>query len=180
MGRTEALVAVLDAGPIIHLDELAELDLLADFSRCLVPETVMRESERHRPGWQQRTRVSIERISVDTAALSSLVAAFGLHAGEAEAIALARSLREPRVLLCDDSAARLAAQQLGLRIHGTLGILLRSIRVGRRTKAEVLRLLECLPEKSTLFISPALLAEIREEVERLLNQGGRAATKVLR
>jgi predicted nucleic acid-binding protein len=61
MERTRALVAVLDTGPIIHLDEIAELDLLADFSRCLVPDAVMRETERHRPGWQQRTQVQIDR-----------------------------------------------------------------------------------------------------------------------
>lgn len=169
MGRTEALVAVLDAGPIIHLDELEELDLFADFSRCLVPEAVMRETEHHRPEWQQRTKVLIERLSVDTTPISSLVAAFGLHAGEAEAIVLAQSLNEPHVLLCDDAAARLAAQQLGLRVHGTLGVLLRSVRIGRHTKAEVLRLLDCLPEKSTLFISPTRLKEIRIEVERFHN-----------
>jgi hypothetical protein len=39
-GLTSRLV-VLDAGPLIHLDELGALDLLADFGRCRIPPTVV-------------------------------------------------------------------------------------------------------------------------------------------
>lgn len=42
-------VVVCDAGPLIHLDEVACLDLLADFSTVLVPEVVWQEVTRHRP-----------------------------------------------------------------------------------------------------------------------------------
>lgn len=48
MARTERFV-VADAGPLIHLDELASLDLLADFGTVMVPDAVWREVERHRP-----------------------------------------------------------------------------------------------------------------------------------
>ena len=40
---------VCDAGPIIHLDELDSLPLLADFDRILIPEQVWQEVERYRP-----------------------------------------------------------------------------------------------------------------------------------
>jgi len=40
---------VADAGPLIHLDELGCLDLLADFGAVVVPDAVWREVERHRP-----------------------------------------------------------------------------------------------------------------------------------
>ena len=42
MAKTDQKVplVVCDAGPLIHLDELGCLDLLADFSEVLVPETV--------------------------------------------------------------------------------------------------------------------------------------------
>lgn len=36
-------VAVADAGPIIHLDELDCLDVLADFEKVYVPEAVWLE-----------------------------------------------------------------------------------------------------------------------------------------
>jgi len=45
MATTEspALIVVCDAGPLIHLDEIDALDLLADFPRVLVPDAVWRE-----------------------------------------------------------------------------------------------------------------------------------------
>ncbi len=43
----EAVIA--DAGPIIHLHELNSLDLLADFDKVIVPDTVWNEVEQHRP-----------------------------------------------------------------------------------------------------------------------------------
>jgi hypothetical protein len=36
-------VVIADAGPIIHLDELGCLDLLADFGSIIVPEAVWLE-----------------------------------------------------------------------------------------------------------------------------------------
>ena len=35
-------LVVCDAGPLIHLDEVGALDLLADFAEILVPEAVWR------------------------------------------------------------------------------------------------------------------------------------------
>jgi predicted nucleic acid-binding protein len=71
------------------------------------------------------------------------------------------------VLLCDDAAARLAAEQIGIRVHGTLGVLLRSMRLGRRSKTELLASLGHIPSKTTLFIRPSLLEEIVQQVEKL-------------
>ena len=48
MGKTEPIV-IADAGPVIHLDELGCLNLLADFGSVIIPEAVYQEVERHRP-----------------------------------------------------------------------------------------------------------------------------------
>lgn len=48
MDKTEPVV-IADAGPVIHLDELDCLYLLADFGRVIIPETVWMEVQRHRP-----------------------------------------------------------------------------------------------------------------------------------
>jgi len=48
MDKTRPIV-VADTGPIIHLDELECLDLLADFNKIFVPDAVWREVLRHRP-----------------------------------------------------------------------------------------------------------------------------------
>jgi len=41
--------AILDAGPIIHLDEINCLHFLIDFNKLIVPSTVWYEIESHRP-----------------------------------------------------------------------------------------------------------------------------------
>lgn len=69
-------VIVCDAGPIIHLDELGCLDLLADFFEVLIPETVCREVERHRPGALFGATFVLRRVSPSNpipAELSALV-----------------------------------------------------------------------------------------------------------
>lgn len=69
-------------------------------------------------------------------------------------------------MLTDDSAARLAAQRLGFEVHGTIGIILRSLRRKHRSKRQVLSLLRSLTRRSTLFIEARLLNEIIEEVKK--------------
>jgi hypothetical protein len=52
MAATE-IVAVLDAGPLIHLDELGRLNLLNDFKELLVPQAVLDEGWRRCRACQQ-------------------------------------------------------------------------------------------------------------------------------
>jgi predicted nucleic acid-binding protein len=76
------------------------------------------------------------------------------------------------ILLTDDAAARLAARGLGYRVHGSIGILLRSIRRQQRTPHEVLSILQDLPARSTLHIRPGLLQEVIAQVEgRITGEG---------
>lgn len=72
----------------------------------------------------------------------------------------------PCLLLTDDSAARLAATSLGIRVHGSIGILLRAIRRRQRTKEDVLGLLRALPIRSSLHLKRSLLEAVIQEVEQ--------------
>ena len=47
--KIESETAVVDAGPLIHLDELQSLDLLQDLSPLIAPEVVWWEVRKHRP-----------------------------------------------------------------------------------------------------------------------------------
>jgi predicted nucleic acid-binding protein len=158
---------ISDAGPLIHLDELDSLDLLADFPLILVPNTVWEEVQRHRPQALSGVHCRLEHEAVRRLAdpeLEVLFSAFALDAGEKGALASLRS-HPGSILLTDDAAARLAAKTLGFQVHGSIGILLRAIRRGQRSRSEVLALLRELPRRSTLHIRPGLLQEIIEEVE---------------
>ncbi|RYF39128.1 MAG: DNA-binding protein, partial [Cytophagaceae bacterium] len=59
--------------------------------------------------------------------------------------------------MTDDTAARLAAENLKIPAHGTIGILVRAIRRRQRTKEEVLELLQSIPTRSTLHLKRSLL-----------------------
>jgi uncharacterized protein len=81
----------------------------------------------------------------------------GLHAGEAEALALALERRADLTLL-DDGDARKRATEAGLRISGILGILLRARRNGDipSLREEVRR----LREEAHFFIARPLEREL--------------------
>ena len=162
------VIAVADAGPLIHLDELEALDLLTDFASVLVPDAVWNEVQRHRPGALDGSRCRLDR-QVGTPSqepdLAAMFRALSLDLGEREALACARD-HPGAILLTDDAAARLAARALQVPVHGSIGILLRAIRRLQRTREEVLDLLRAIPARSTLHIRPSLLHEIILEVEK--------------
>ena len=115
---------ICDAGPFIHLDELNCLDLLADFKEIILPTVVEKEISEHRPSALRNQRLSInqtsERIDIGEELLT-LCRIFSLDAGETEALALME--RNPQhVFLTDDAAARLVAEQMKFKVHGTVGV----------------------------------------------------------
>ena len=167
-----SLDVVRDAGPLLHLDELSCLDLLSDFCNVLVPDQVWREVERHRPGALERSSLRVQRVPVvlsEEVPIQALVRGLALDLGEQAALCLMAS--HPKAMfLVDDAAARLAAQALGYGVHGTIAIVLRSIRRQQRAPLEVLQTLRDLPVRSSLYIRPTLLEEIIAQVERSMSQ----------
>ena len=153
---------ICDAGPFIHLDELNCLDLLADFEEIVVPLVVEKEISEHRPSAWQNQGLNLNRSSERTdigEELLTLCRIFSLDAGEIEALALME--RNPQhIFLTDDAAARLVAEQMKFKVHGTIGVLIRSIRRRLRKPEEILYILAEIPQKSTLHIKPSLLNEI--------------------
>ena len=167
MATTESFVVVSDAGPLIHLDELGCVDLLHGLGKLVIPRTVWTEVTRHRSRLAPRDLSNTEIVDVvasPSARLASLGDSLDLDAGERAAITLLESV-SARLFLCDDAAARLAAESLGFAVRGTIGILVRSIRIGLRTRQEVVNLLRQLPEKSSLHLSRQLLERVLAEIE---------------
>lgn len=161
-------IAVCDAGPVIHLDELGSLDLLNTFTTVQVPEAVWQEVQRHRPMALRRKQAVLQRrrvISKPSKALLDLILRFSLAKGEQEALLLMQTAAVGAVLLTDDDAARQSARQLGYEVHGTLGIILGAWRGEQCSKRRVLHLLRSIPERSTMFLREALLQEAIREVQ---------------
>ena len=167
MVKTESDAIVVDAGPLIHLDELQSLDLLEDLSPLVVPEAVWCEVKKHRNKLvsSQLPDLCIVREKAPISArLTTLAESFVLDLGEIEAVALAEQ-HQLTMFLTDDTAARLVAESLGFRVHGTIGVVIRAIRRGLRSRAQVVDMLSSIREISTLHLSNKLLSEVLERIE---------------
>lgn len=160
------IIAVLDAGPLIHLDELGSLNLLDGYQEVLLPDIVENEARRHRPEIQIDSIPGLVRVSCNpttTEPLSALAAEFGLHAGELAAISVLKE-HHGDLLLSDDAAARAMAEAVGFQVRGTVGLILRGWQRGQISKAAAVALLKALPVRSTLHLRPGFLARVLEEI----------------
>jgi len=166
MVKTESSnVVICDAGPIIHLHELEQLSLLGDFSKVFVTETVLKEVEKHRLIDFSDLSIDIVLAPAVDSQLSALATAFCLHAGEISALSFART-KSDVLFLTDDTAARLAARQMNLRVHGTLGILIRSVRRGLKTSSEIKACIQSIPSRSTLHIKATLIRSAVKDLKK--------------
>jgi predicted nucleic acid-binding protein len=154
-------------GGVVDLDELSSTWLLNDFYQVMVPERVWREVQVHRSAIWEKPDFNYQKIEVAISSDSTffpLVRMFSLDLGEQAALSLMQQYPQA-IFLTDDAAARLAATTLRLRVHGTIGILLRAIRREQLTRSEVLEILRNLPSQSTLHIKASLLQEIMDRLK---------------
>ncbi len=119
------MIAVVDASPLCYLVLIGEIDLLPQlFSRVMVPQAVILEL-RHKDApdvvrnWASNLPlwISVEETpDVISAGMEKL------QAGERAAIFLAESIKAA-IIVIDEKAARLVAEQRGLSVTGTLGVI---------------------------------------------------------
>jgi predicted nucleic acid-binding protein len=123
---------VVNSTPIIALAKIGRLDLLrllygtVHIPRAVLEEVTAKDDAASEalspvPGW-------VLVGDAPTPDSSSLLRA-RLHAGEVEAIMLARGIGAEYVLL-DDNAAKKTARYLGMGVMGTLGVLVAAKRAG--------------------------------------------------
>lgn len=129
------MTIVADASVLIGLSSIGRLALLHErFSDgVLVPPAVWREVVEQggeRPGAREVAEARWITVREVTAQEIVQLLRMGLEEGEAEAIALAYEIGAEVVML-DEQDARQAAKQLGLRVLGTIGVLIWGRRVGK-------------------------------------------------
>jgi predicted nucleic acid-binding protein len=161
--RSRSKTAVVcDAGPLIHLHEIGYLNLMADFEKVIVPSGVQKEVVRHRDVTFAEEDIRWLLVRPDLPleySVNAICTLFSLDAGEVEALSI--SIKQPNSLfLTDDAAARIVAGKLGCMVHGTIGIVVRSIRRGLLSPEEVIGVLHKIREKSSLHIKESLLQEV--------------------
>ncbi len=134
---------VFDASPLVFFDVLGYASLLPELHRVLVPPTVIElVALPGEPGSGLPAEEWVERRAPRAETLRKVEGEMTEGRGEKEAIALALDLSA--LIVLDDKRARSYARRVGVRLTGTLGVLLRLHRMGlaSRDLKEDLRLLE--------------------------------------
>jgi len=157
------MLAVCNTSPISNLASIGRLGLLqVQFETILIPKAVADELAAH-PDPAARALIQAAlgagwiriRVVKDAPILSMLYAQ--LHAGEAEAIALALESHADQVLI-DEKEGRRIASQSGLSVTGVLGILLAAKQIGQIE--EIRPELAKLRSFAGFFVAPALAAKV--------------------
>lgn len=152
-----SITAVADAGPLIHLAEIDSLDLLDVLGRLYVPDTVYDEiADGGIPAGM--TELSYERVSTDEANSDD-----SLDAGEASALEVA--IERDAVLLTDDMAARDAADNAGVDVHGSIGVIALACARGRLERDEAADRMRGLQHETSLYVSRAVVERGIEMLE---------------
>ena len=120
--------AVVDTGSLIILHQIRLLSLLRNlYGRLFIPEAVRDELAKGPSGQAILASGLVEVRPVSDRGAVEILRAF-LDGGEAEAIQLARELQA--TIIIDERRGRRIAKSLGLKVRGTLGILLELKRKG--------------------------------------------------
>ena len=124
---SEAIIA--DTSPLIALERIDLLSIICKiYSDVIIPEAVIKEF-----GNLSLPCCSVKKVEGNL--LKLLVADLNLGKGEAEVITLA-SQTGLKVII-DDSRARRIAENMGLTVIGTIGILLKAEKVGLIASANI-------------------------------------------
>jgi len=156
------VIVVSDTSPLVALNHLRLLDLLAElFDEVLVPPAVKAELGAGSTVWQPLdlagyvfVRVQAPQNAQRTAELAQV-----LDPGESEAVALAVELGA--TILIVEAEGRRVASRLGLRVTGTIAILLEAKRVGRLDSVKTA--IDRLRSELRFFIS----RQLRQDALRL-------------
>jgi len=160
------LKVVANASILIGLSSIGRLALLHKRfpDGVLIPPAVWKEVVEQggeRPGAREVVEANWITVRDVTAREIVQLLQMELEEGEAEAIALAHEVGAEIVLL-DERDARRAAKQLGLRVLGTVGILLWARRVGKL--ASLRQALDALQTRAKFRISRTLYERALSEV----------------
>ncbi len=123
------MIVVSDSGPLISLMKAGQLNLLHNlYDEILIPEAVYSELTTNTKYSDEAEEVKncsfIRVVSVsERKAVDILRRATGLDLGESEAIVFADD-NKADVLLMEEEAGRRVAKSMGIRVRGSIGILL--------------------------------------------------------
>ena len=151
MGR----LVVTDTGPLIHLEQAGALSLLELTGEILVPKTVLDELDAG-PTNVSKLDFSVEQVDIDSAYP---------HLDPGETAALLVCTDRDAILLTDDMDARSTANEEGIEVHGSVGVVLYGFSQGALAEETAKRTLRELKQDTSLYLSTPLIEHAIELVE---------------
>ena len=163
------MIVVSDATPIISLLKIDQLHLLHGlFQEMFIPQAVYDELTLNpvfeKEAMQIKECSFITKVEVgEESSVNLFQRVTGLDRGESEAIIYTDSIGADLILM-DEIKGRKIAVQVGLRVMGTLGILLEAYEQGLISKEEIFSGLDIL-KNSGRYISEALYKQLTEKIK---------------
>ena len=155
------MIVVSNTSPITNLAAIGRLDLLrSEFSQIRIADAVWHELNAKGMQWPGAREVSdAPWITRSVSGKPDLVNALRRHLdrGEAETIALALECSAELVLL-DEKDGRHSAQKLGLRVMGTVGVLIRAKQL--ELIADLRPELDALRQRAGFYLAEELYREV--------------------
>ena len=163
------MIVVSDTTPLISLMKVSRLELLEKiFGEIIIPEAVFNELTDN-PKFPAEAReirdchaIKVVRIE-ERKAVDVLQKTTGLDLGESEAIFYSNE-KNADLLLMDEISGRKIAEQMNIKVIGTIGILQLSNSKGLLSKEEIVECINIL-KNSHRHISNALYAKILENIK---------------
>lgn len=164
------MIVIADTTPLISLMKINRLGLLKElFEKVHIPEAVYWELTNNPSFKNEAQEIEscgyVQVVSVDNRrAVEILRRATGLDAGESEAIVLTDE-QQGNLLLMDEAKGRSVARQMGIRIMGTIGILMIALERHKITYVEIVQSVEILRD-SGRHIKEELYQELLRAAEK--------------
>jgi uncharacterized protein len=125
------MIVIADSTPLIALSRIGKLSLLRDiYGEVFIPPAVLQEvvdESELRPGALEVSQATWIQVRSPTVSQAAFLRALDL--GETEAILLALDFPKS-LLLIDESAGRREALNQGIKVVGTLGVLMHAKKIG--------------------------------------------------
>lgn len=159
---------IINATPLIHLGKLGKLNLLTQlYSNIITTREVKNEVlTKNYPEYSVLKMAFDNWIMIqdanDKTVMDNLILSQQIDLGEASVIALALEQENDVLLLLDDLIARSIAKSLGIKISGTLGIILEALYSKILSTDEIKLLFDDLVTETSFRISVKLYQSITQ------------------
>lgn len=164
--------AVIDTGPLIHLHEIDQLEIITVvFGSLHIPEYVKREI-RNEPILKfidlHSERIKIHPVSQpELFAVKDTFSAFQLHLADLAVVTVLLKITDA-LALTDDLALRKAIESSGRTVAGTVGILFKAYKRGVIDKPQLIELIDRIFNDSSLYLSSSFRMKVLSIAESLL------------